>query len=94
VKLWLDDLRPPPDEDWVWVKSVDDAISWMLTKTVTHASLDNDLGEDKPEGRKLVLWMAEYDTWPQESILVHLANPVAADYMAGMISRFSRCIVG
>lgn len=88
MKLWLDDLRPPPDEGWVWVETVDDAISWLMTDTVVDASLDNDLGDEQPEGRRLVLWMAEHETWPSGSITIHSANPVASQYMRGMISRY------
>jgi hypothetical protein len=56
---------------------------------VTHASLDNDLGEGEEEGRRLVLWMAETSTWPTGAIEVHSANPVAKKYMEGMIERYA-----
>ena len=55
---------------------------------VEEASLDNDLGEGIPEGRKLVLWMAEHDTWPSRAIRVHSANPVSVEYMEGVIERY------
>jgi hypothetical protein len=47
-----------------------------------------DLGEGVPESRKLLLWMAENDVWPTKSISVHSANPVAVDYMSGLIERY------
>lgn len=93
IKLWLDDIRPVPDATWTWVKTVADAIELMATGDVSEASLDHDLGEDDgkqlPEGRALVYWMAENDTWPTESISVHSANVVGVDYMVGMIERYS-----
>jgi hypothetical protein len=96
VKLWLDDLRTPPDETWVWVETVDDAIALMESGEVAQASLDHDLGDGIPEGRKLVLWMAEHQIWPTEMISVHSANPVGADHMAALIERYGpfRRIVG
>lgn len=86
MKLWLDDLRYPPDINWTWVKSVDEAIEWLKTGKVIKASLDNDLGLEV-EGRRLVLWMAEHDIWPEE-VVVHSNNPVAREYMEGMIKRY------
>jgi hypothetical protein len=86
MKVWLDDIRVAPD-GWVWVKTVDDAIARLINDDVTHISLDNDLGENQPEGRKVVLYMAEHNIWP-EIVTVHSANPVAVEYMNGMIKRY------
>lgn len=88
TRIWLDDLREPPDERWTWVKTTQEAIDLLTAESVTHASLDNDLGLDVPEGRTLVLWMAEHDAWPSEEIAIHSANPVAFEYMAGVIERY------
>ena len=30
MKLWVDDVMPAPDEDYIWVKSVRDAIAVIL----------------------------------------------------------------
>lgn len=57
VKLWLDDIRVPPDESWRWAKTFEEAQSALATGEVVAASFDNDLGEAEPEGRRLVLWM-------------------------------------
>jgi hypothetical protein len=63
MKSWLDDIRTPPDESWTWVKAVAEAVGFMEAERVTEASLDHDLGMDDdgqelPEGRTLVYWMA------------------------------------
>jgi hypothetical protein len=94
MKLWLDDVRVPPDESWTWVKTVEEAIALMDTGDVTEASLDHDLGTDQqgqelPEGRTLVYWMAENGCWPSDAITIHSANVVGVDYMVGMIERYS-----
>ena len=88
VKLWLDDIRVPPDETWTWVKLVEEAQALFADNEVTHASLDHDLGEGNLEGRRLVLWMAENDVWPTQAISVHSGNPVGVEYMTGVIERY------
>ena len=87
MKLWLDDLRSPPDHSWHWVTAVSAAKALLERFDVEIASLDNDLGEGQEEGRRLVLWMAETGTWPDE-VVVHSANVVAGAYMTGMIERY------
>ena len=32
--------------------------------------------------------MCEHDVWPRESIAIHSANPVASEYMVGLIERY------
>lgn len=43
MKLWLDDVRLPP-EGWVWCKTAVEAIEVLATGEVEEASLDHDLG--------------------------------------------------
>lgn len=87
MKLWLDDLRSAPD-GWAWVNSVEEAVSLMEGGQVTEASLDHDLGEGVDEGHRLVLWMAEHDVWPSETISVHSSNPPGAERMCAVIERY------
>jgi Cyclic-phosphate processing Receiver domain len=88
VRLWLDDVREPPNRTWTWVKTVPEAIELLGTREVKEASLDHDLGDGEEEGRVLCLWMAEHDLWPSEAIAIHSANPVGVDYMCGIITRY------
>lgn len=88
MKLWLDDIREPPDDAWMWARTYEEAKRAMLSLEVTEASLDNDLGDGEPEGRKLVQWMCEHELWPRDFIAIHSANPVAREYMVGMIERY------
>ena len=90
MKLWLDDLRSPPDDSWHWCTSIEPCKAFLQRFPVTQMSLDNDLGEGQEEGRRLVLWMAENALWPTEDITIHSANPVAGEYMRGMIDRYRR----
>ncbi len=45
MRLWLDDLRPPPDGTWVWAKNAAQAIRLLEDHQVTEASLDHDLAD-------------------------------------------------
>jgi hypothetical protein len=44
MKLWHDDVRPPPDSSWRWARTNDDAKAILETGTITECSLDHDLG--------------------------------------------------
>ena len=47
MNLWLDDMRDPVNfvtGEWLWVKTVDEAIAAMQLHNVQKASLDHDLG--------------------------------------------------
>lgn len=49
MKLWVDDLRPPPDDTWVWSKTSQNAIDTLMLAglgEITEISLDHDLGGD------------------------------------------------
>ncbi len=68
MKLWLDDVRPPPDGTWAWVKNVEDAKqAFLINSNITEASLDHDLG---------FLADANWDGDPREPIEIE-ANPEA-----------------
>ncbi|MCZ4653834.1 hypothetical protein O4157_20745 [Gordonia amicalis] len=43
MKLWVDDLRTPPD-GWAWAKTSAEAIGMLTDHAVTEPSLDHDLG--------------------------------------------------
>lgn len=92
IWLWLDDMRDPaiwakPPGDWTWVTTVQEAKDLLKTGCVELASLDNDLGYDE-QGLDLIKWMAEFDYWPTRSCSVHSSNPVAHNYISGVIERY------
>lgn len=50
VKLWHDDVRPAP-EGWVWARTNAEAMEILACGSVTHVSLDHDMGNhDLPAG--------------------------------------------
>lgn len=91
MKMWVDDLRPPPESTWLWCKTSDQALIWLDAAekngtTVEVMSLDHDLGGDDTT-RIVVLWLCENGNWPVE-VRVHSANPVGREWLEGMIERY------
>ncbi|WP_280389830.1 cyclic-phosphate processing receiver domain-containing protein [Nocardia wallacei] len=90
MKLYVDDLRTPPD-GWMVVRSSLEAITHLHLlrahgETLDALSLDHDLGGDDTT-RPIMLWMCEHNWWPQ-AIYVHSANMVGADWLEGMADRY------
>lgn len=44
MKIWLDDIRTPPDDTWTWVKNVYEAIGLIMSFNIEKISFDHDLG--------------------------------------------------
>lgn len=97
MKIWVDDIRTPPDKDWIWAKTSKEAIEWLEvsrwcnspwcgTCSTELMSLDHDLGGDDTT-RPVVIWMCENDFWPVKTV-VHSANPVGVEWLEGMIERY------
>lgn len=93
MKIWVDDIRTPPDDDWIWYKNSHDFLEHYYgcgfepdCCNVEVLSLDHDLGGDDTS-RPIVLAMCERGTWPVE-VRVHSANPVGVEWLEGMIERY------
>lgn len=46
MKLFLDDIRIPPDNSWVIARTARAAIEFLATGAVEEISFDHDLGEE------------------------------------------------
>jgi hypothetical protein len=88
MKLYLDDRRDPPS-GWVKVMCAKNAIKFLerdKDSSITHISLDHDLGDEKKTGTgyDVLLWIEEQvaisDYNPPE-ISIHTANPAARQKM-------------
>lgn len=77
MKLYLDDTRITP-EGWERSYTVEETIQQLQTRTVTHLSLDNDLGEGLLEGYKTLDWLEqtvyEDPSFPIPEITIHSSN--------------------
>lgn len=94
LKLWIDDIREPPDHTREWVTTSEAAIATLKFFTQDynrnfvreHISFDHDLGGDDTT-RPVVLWMIE-NNFKFKVYTVHSANPVGVDWLTGMIERY------
>lgn len=85
-RLWLDDVRRPPTQGWVWARSVKDALEILETGTVVEASLDNDLHPFERDGIEVIEWMVAHQVWPR-LVRVHSANRFASTRMCRLLER-------
>lgn len=94
MKLFLDDIRNPPDgEDWIVVRNYEDCIAILNTGRVTDLSLDHDLGETKYSGYDVATYI-EFKVWTEgfypPKITVHSANPVGRRNIEAAIKSIER----
>lgn len=84
MKLWLDDVRPPP-AGWIAVQTAADAISVLASGGVESVSLDHDLGPSEAgTGYDVATWIEEHAATGRLRRLrwaVHSANPVGVRRM-------------
>jgi hypothetical protein len=84
MKVYLDDERPTPD-GWIAARWPEDVIRLLETGSVTHVSLDHDLGDDEHgTGYDVIKWIEEAVAMrgfvPPE-LTVHSANSSAKQKM-------------
>lgn len=85
-RLWLDDARRPPSDDWSWALTVAEAIEILETGTVVEASFDNDLYPFERDGLEVVEWMLDHEVFPR-LVRVHTDNELASSMMCGLLLR-------
>lgn len=91
MKLFVDDLRNPLDfglKEYIWVKTVEDAISFLENGTITFASLDHDLGHQLYDGTYLINYIEENNLWPINGVYVHSQNLVGKKRMNDAIKKY------
>lgn len=100
-KLWLDDVRPKPEDTleyhWLWYKTAEamiadlkNYINWggpTINTQIIEISLDNDLGEGNMEGYQVLDWLESLLIPVDFAIHIHTSNPVARERMRATIQR-------
>ena len=95
MKLWIDDVRRPPSDEWIWCSTTNEAISAichyernMHDDTIT-IDLDHDAGDFAKDGGDYVKIL---DWLEQEGIVdtgyffhIHSQNPVGVQNMRAII---------
>lgn len=92
MKLWLDDQRSPPNDDWTWVRTVEEAKQKLSEGNVTEQSLDHDLGEGQADGHTLVVWEYDHDLVPYVTT-IHSWNLKGALRMQTFLQQHKRTVV-
>ena len=97
MKLWIDDVRPAPEGDWMWLQSVNSAKAFIQEVewdeydediTITLIDIDHDAGDYAQYGGdyiKLLDWLEE--TGRNYPIRIHSMNPVGVQNMRAIIER-------
>ena len=97
--LWIDDVRPQPDDDdvfvWANARSFHEAIVKLELLDIDHVSFDHDLasfyGDREMTGYDIAMWLAaqqeQGETIPT-SFDVHSQNPVGVQRIQGVIDRY------
>ena len=100
MKIWLDDIREPPEDYTVWCGSVKEVKGWLRmwfkhssASGCCEISLDHDLGENQPTGYDLIKWLEEKVmrqgcSFPK--IRVHSANPVGRKNIEAAVKRIEK----
>lgn len=99
-KLWVDDIRRPPEGQWIWARTNEDAKEALAVYYITEISMDHDMGhhdrdpddEDsiflrgdaEEDGTELAKWMIEFGLVPQK-VTIHSWNPDGAKRMANLL---------
>jgi hypothetical protein len=86
MKIWLDDLRDPPDDSWQVARDYDQFVNLCWAAKQAHypldlVSFDHDLGEDSADGYSCIkiLALPEFCEIYPLNIEVHSANPVGRE---------------
>ena len=94
MQLWLDDIRPMPNDYTHHAHSVNEAKTFIINaekngEDIELISLDHDLGDyvdDGGDGICLMDWLVERQTcYP---VIFHTANPVGRANMQRMKDRY------
>lgn len=93
MKLWVDDVRPAPDDSYFWVMTTNAAKAEIRTSEIMGrryelVDLDHDAGRFARDGGdyiKLLDWLEE--TGRNYPIRIHSMNPVGVENMRRIIQR-------
>ena len=93
MKIWVDDVRPAPNDEYIWVDTVNKAKNMIMyfedvENPIKLIDIDHDAGDYAADGGdyiKLLDWLEE--TGRRYPIRIHSANPVGVVNMRRIIER-------
>lgn len=99
MRLWIDDVRMPPDESWLWIRTANAAKKNIKEYDERHnlkddyilISLGCDAGDFASEGNdciEILNWLEEYGCVDETyEFHVHSINPVCRENMRRIIMK-------
>ena len=91
MRLWIDDIRLPPDSSWTWAKTSQEALA-LLNSDCTEISFDHDLGGDDtsmPVARRVEELAFSGEQAPP-IWHIHSANPVGRQNLKAALESADR----
>lgn len=95
--IWVDDVRKPPSNDWLWVRTVREAqVAIMFferqqTNDMIIIDLDHDAGDCAAYGGdyiKILDWLEQQGIVDNGYLFhIHTMNPVGRDNMRAIINK-------
>lgn len=92
MKLWIDDIRNPPNNDYVWIKSVNEFVKWFNEQqncNISIIDLDHDSGDYCKDGGDYIriLDFLEFMKMQDKELhfKIHSMNPVGRHNMKNII---------
>lgn len=79
MKIWLDDIRNPPDSSWRICRTAEEAIGVLFLNHVQEISFDHDLGENIGTGYDVAKFIARQSYLGDMMVpiwTIHSQNPV------------------
>src|SRR5690348_1602178 len=94
-KLYLDDVRQPPDNSWRVARKISEACIMVWEEFPLVVSFDHDLGLDQLTGMDFAKYLCEYDMntgfMPIGfEFFVHSANPCGAENIQSYMDCYLR----
>jgi len=90
-KIYLDDIRNPKSDGWIILRSYKDFVSWIELNGIPDLiSFDHDMGDDET-GYDAAKWLCNYcmqNHIPFPEWNIHSANPVGAENIKQLLTRF------
>lgn len=91
MKLWIDDVRAPPDSSWTWAKDSTDALALLQANldSMEAISFDHDLGGEDTS-RAVAAFLEEHAFYKGKLPIgtrIHSANPVGREWLEHALSR-------
>jgi hypothetical protein len=99
MKIWLDDVRPPPDDTWAWATCAKDFSAFFADFKITEISFDHDIASEDYFGNEITGYHLlcgiekEFQNNPDfqlPKMQVHSANPVGRQRMQKVIDALER----